>query len=505
MHWELERSSQSSTVCRHGQSSESKMRSQCSLRLLISRLSAIVAVSGVCIFSSWTLLSRNLWFDETQAWLIARASRNPIRLSSAVRFEGRFPLWHLMIWPIARATGNPDHLKYFTLLLVGVVFFVIATTTRTFPAAIAVVSNPVLLLGYTALARDYTLLLLFAVILAAKYRLQPGRGSCLLVCLLALTNVFGALLAIAVVLSWIALWSSKALLVSRQALSLLVPVTVALAVSAWFISPKEGSAVNPQIDGLRPAIRRLVLFFSENGWMTAAISAKTPRDPVTWLGVSLIALSILITATAIHSASRGLRTFFVGGLAIVSMYFLLGYAVNWWHFGVLHCVSAMTLLSIRPSNPAPRRHSLALLGLALLNVVLFGLGPTRHFLLGEQPHSRARSAADFIRITCTESCAVVANSDLIGAPISAYLGGRSLYYVNRKEFGTYAVHTRSNWSTEPSWNAIVRAARTVEASLIVVEKGDLDEFPSTVLDRIAVFEGARTNGENYRIFKFRSP
>ena len=45
------------------------------------------------------------WFDEAQAWLIARDDTPWRILSQTARYEGTPPLWHLLLWA-------PAHLGY---------------------------------------------------------------------------------------------------------------------------------------------------------------------------------------------------------------------------------------------------------------------------------------------------------------------------------------------------------------------------------------------------------
>ena len=58
------------------------------------------------------------WFDETQAWQIARFASLKEILTEVEHYEGHPPLWHLVLLPFARA-----ELPYkITIFCIGMVF-----------------------------------------------------------------------------------------------------------------------------------------------------------------------------------------------------------------------------------------------------------------------------------------------------------------------------------------------------------------------------------------------
>lgn len=73
-------------------------------------------------------------------------------------------------------------------------------------------------------------------------------------------------------------------------------------------------------------------------------------------------------------------------------------------------------------------------------------------------------AAQQLRDICND-CTIIVDWDAIGAGISAQLGGRKVYYLNRGEFGTFAKF--SNKNTSPSWEEGLAAMARFEKPVLV--------------------------------------
>ena len=52
-----------------------------------------------------------MWFDELQAWNIARASHSLGDLYTNLRYEGHPILWYLPLYALTRFTGNPHSMQ----------------------------------------------------------------------------------------------------------------------------------------------------------------------------------------------------------------------------------------------------------------------------------------------------------------------------------------------------------------------------------------------------------
>jgi hypothetical protein len=160
-----------------------------------------VALFGFAVVTALGLRAHTLWFDEMQAWNIARASASLPDLAANLRYEGHPVLWYLPLYVLTRVTGDPHSMQ--------VLQWCIATST----AALVLFRAPfrvglrVALLGgyfvafeYGVISRSYglgVLLLVTALVLLA--RPDPRWvGVTIALVGLALTSLPGAVVAIAV-------------------------------------------------------------------------------------------------------------------------------------------------------------------------------------------------------------------------------------------------------------------------------------------------------------------
>lgn len=138
------------------------------------------------------------WFDEAQAWLIARDNSLFDILFHRMHYEGSPALWHILLWVLVRL-GVPyaaiGYLSVILALVAGAIFLRFAP----FPVSWRVV----LLFGYfpafqySVIARSYSLSLPLVIIVAALFasRIEKPLRYCVTLALLANTNAFSFLLA----------------------------------------------------------------------------------------------------------------------------------------------------------------------------------------------------------------------------------------------------------------------------------------------------------------------
>jgi len=131
-----------------------------------------------------------VWFDEAQAWLLARDSGLVELFTQRLRYEGSPGLWHLLLMPFAKAGLPITALGWIgaACALAGAVLLVRRAPFPLWARAGVLFAYPI---GYqyAAVARSYTLmpLLLFAV--AAAWRDREARIGRLAVLLGLLANV----------------------------------------------------------------------------------------------------------------------------------------------------------------------------------------------------------------------------------------------------------------------------------------------------------------------------
>jgi hypothetical protein len=172
-------------------------------------LLAVFVVAAVV--SAVTISAHAMWFDELQAWNIARASHSLGDLFSHLRYEGHPPLWYLPLYGITRFTGDPRAMQVLTWgLVVAVDALVLFRSSFPTPARIALVVGYFFAFEYSVMARSYGLgVLLLVVALVALGRVRPRwTVATVALVLLAWTSLAGAVLAGSVALVVAGRWWS---------------------------------------------------------------------------------------------------------------------------------------------------------------------------------------------------------------------------------------------------------------------------------------------------------
>ena len=156
----------------------------------------IYVVLGVLV-----LRKHEPWADEAQAWLIARDSGLFELLFQRLRYEGHPGLWYLILMIPSRIFPYYPTIQVicFFIATAGVYVFV---RTSPFPTILKILFpfTYFIFYQYAIVARSYTLLPLLIFMIGSIYPQKSERVYLftILLCLLAYTSVFSALIAISV-------------------------------------------------------------------------------------------------------------------------------------------------------------------------------------------------------------------------------------------------------------------------------------------------------------------
>lgn len=147
------------------------------------------------------------WFDEAQAWQIARCASLKVLLTEVPHYEGHPPLWHLVLMLFAK-TGVPYELS---LTLAGLIFTGTAVCLilwfAPFPAPVRFLLpfTYFLFYQYGVISRVYCMMVLEFILLAVchKHRnISPGRYVFVML-LMCVTNAYGLVLAGGISAVWL--------------------------------------------------------------------------------------------------------------------------------------------------------------------------------------------------------------------------------------------------------------------------------------------------------------
>jgi hypothetical protein len=289
-------------------------------------------------YLAWVILvgpRHEPWFDEAQAWLIARDNGFWALFTHGVRYEGTPALWHAVLWIVQRA-GLP----YGGLWLVsfglcaagaGVILY-----KSPFPLwlRVGLIFSYFLAYQYAVVARSYALDVLFIPILALVFQEREQRPLIYggLLGLTANTNAHSFVFAAALALEWA--WTCRRRVLAFEvraylAIALYALFGAAAALQAWppadinFLIPKPGD--NPLLHALTLVTEAVI----DRGdvW-----SMSPPGWPARVVGGALTLL-VLAPMAALWIKARTV------GLAILTLGGLVGFSAlkygNFWHAGII--------------------------------------------------------------------------------------------------------------------------------------------------------------------------
>ncbi len=166
-------------------------------------ITLIIYLLGVCTISFF----HEPWFDEAQAWAIARSGTIKEILFEIPHYEGHPPLWHLILAPFAKL-GAPYELSlaavniFFMTLAVAVLLF-----KSPFPKLIRCLLpfNFFLFYQYGVVSRPYCILVLAIFLAAACYKNRNEHPVKYLLCLALMCAVhsYGIIIAGCLCIVWL--------------------------------------------------------------------------------------------------------------------------------------------------------------------------------------------------------------------------------------------------------------------------------------------------------------
>jgi len=416
------------------------------------------------------------WRDELQAWSIAMASGNPLDLLPNTRLEGRPPGWQLLLWPFAQITTSVRMLQAVTLIVGSVAAWLwLRRCALGWWLKALVLFGFLFTGGYLVHSRDYVLSFLVLVAATAVYeRRGASMRLAIVLCALAWVNAFSLAMAAAFfAAAWLpelAAWR-KQTEAARNAL-----FQSALLCFGWFATAAYLTYPTDE-NQFRVGVYR--------GFGRSLTKSFIPLDyDYAWLQRidDVLATALLVSVLAWAWARSRVAFMFVAFTFALLLYNLTyGYGDYWWHFGNAYMVAFVA--TCMPMRVGERRESeseatqpvggirrvlggvgfAGLVVMSLLNLAATRYGAGRD-VYSSRPYSMTTAAASQLREVCGD-CTIIVDWDAIGAGISAQLGGRELYYLNRNEFGTFAKF--SNKNTAPSWEDGLAALARFEKPVLI--------------------------------------
>ncbi len=386
------------------------------------------------------------WFDEAQAWLIARGNSPWSLATRGVRYEGTPALWHGVLW-IVQHLGLPyGGLWLVSSALAGAGAWLVLYKAP-FPMAlrIGIIFSYFFAYQYAVVARSYALDLVFLPLLAWLFQNRATKPLLYagLLGLLANTNAHSFMLSAVLALEFVWATRARVLALDRRticAAALYGALAIAATLQAW--PPKDINFIIPR-PGDNPVWNTLVLFteaFIERGDVGATTAPILP-----WRIVGMLATALILIPAGMLWARAGKLLLALGMFGALLGFSALKYG-NYWHSGIIFLTFLFCLWiswSHRAESPAYARRWLtgglaALLTFQIWCAVAAGVRDVRSAYSGAPAAAKAvrdgqqRHPGQRIAVTGFKGFAI--QPWFVGNIFANYEGGapRPAYYLWRR-------------------------------------------------------------------------
>lgn len=320
----------------------SKEHSKCDV------ITLIIYLLGVCTITYF----HEPWFDEAQAWAIAKSGTIKEILFEIPHNEGHPPLWDLLLLPFAKL-GAPYELS---LAIVNILFITLAVSVLLFKSPFPKIVrcllpfNFFLFYQFGVISRPYCILVLAMFLAAACHKSRNEHPVKYLLCLalMCAVHTFGIIIAGGFCIVWLVEVFSQhykngtlAKVFTDKRCWLMLALLLFVVLIFIEIFPSE----NTYVDG--KATSKEIFHFSFNFiqllWifliLTEATIGQVPQslntsyDTTSLITLSIVAVLIFVLAVSIFYSNKKLLTFLVPYLIFSLFCTLIYFSLH--HVGII--------------------------------------------------------------------------------------------------------------------------------------------------------------------------
>ncbi len=434
-------------------------------KLLIS--SALFLIYGALTFIG--ALNHEIWFDEAQAWNIAR-DNDIAGIVGMMKYEGHPPLWHFILYPFAHLGFSVDVIPLiswaFMTVTAALVLFVLPLSL---PLKTAVVFSGGFIFTNSVVSRSYCLVPFLLCLIAIVYKNRRKRPVLfgLLVALLANTHVcfsgMVGILGIFMIAELIKEWKASSVKenLSRVA-GLLISGTGVLMLVLPLLSSLSTNSVTAEMQlGLSQIIGSVV----NSPFKVSLYGVSVSGENGIYASLACVAVQICMLGMLI--LLRRYRRAFIIQLTFLLIYIITGEVIfytNANRAAIVLFSFVFVLCIAMGEKPAERKaekiktdtniigtlfSTLSKLDKnalkryeALLTAVMLMTAPTAAIHLIRdytEQFCPAKKAAEFIAAELPADAVYVTESDSL-PQLSAYYPDIKLYSLQHGEFYTYTSH-----------------------------------------------------------------
>jgi hypothetical protein len=440
----------------------------------------------------YTLLNHELWRDEIQPWGLAVSSNNILDVFNKMEYEGRPPLWQIILFAVSRISSNPETLKLIAAIIFLCNTFIVLSLKR-FPLEyrMLVLFGFYFMFGYSVTSRDYNFILLFHLMIMKYFDYKSRKNYILviLLCCLGLLNGYGFIL----VIFWITVASLR---MRREKVAFKKQISIYLAgmfviVVQQIYKPPADSVFASRIHLVTfPEIKQAVA----NVFVFPFLPIHQGRSPSIFL-IFVAALVLLLVIYLVLNFQSDYRKSCVLILSVSIANSLFGYYLYWWHFGSVFLVVLASIYGTLESPNKKRSYKNLVTIFLALQILGSVFGNGKDFEASKS-YSNIAKAGELIRDNCLE-CVVVTNSSVFGSPIASFIRPTKVYAVDASQYVDFAIWKRTYLRNVSAVQLEAAALRFQNPIIVTAQLGQLNpkEF-----QLIGSFGGAVWN-DDFKIYR----
>jgi hypothetical protein len=399
------------------------------------------------------------WRDEAQSWLLVR-DLDLGALFAQMKYEGSPALWHLILFPFAKA-GLPYFTEFCIHWVLAIatlsVFLLTAPFSRLTKALFAF--SYLMAFEYSVIARNYVLTVLLLFVIAALYRrrFQLAIPYGLAICLLFNTNVhsFAVGASLAGLFAWEAFRRRAFTLPVATALGLMIVGGLAALAQVWPTEDCVYGGVSYDV----PWTVVSNIFFSGAASHYALPSAIVLAIAILAMAkkpqalLIFVPMTLWITWIAIFKSQGGPRHH---GLIFITLLVSLWIGQSYDERPSQRGGTLRRLLQ----SPWPYRAFIIILNVCLAISALAISIPTWHDAITRK-FSGSKDVAEFLRDGNFQDRPLIAQRDFKVSAILPYFPAKKAWYADKQEYGSFITWDRK-WKRQsgiPNFIAIARAKK----------------------------------------------
>jgi len=466
-----------------------------------------------------------LFLEEAQQLTIARNSSSIFDVYKNMLYEGHVTLWNSLLFCIAHyISARPVYMQLFHLLVInGTVFVFLRYAPFTLPVKALVIFGGYFLFVYSVVCRNYALGILLLFICCILMNNPPKNmlriGAVLvLMCFTHLFYVFAAIGIFAYLLFYTIgkkeLYRRFAVLTSLFLFGVIcafiesrrMPADSILHASPG-LSWLNGHNICYGIACIARGFITIPPVHQQHFWDKQLIQ-HLPTIANAILGLLLFIVTILFLYN-----SKKAMLFYVPSIMLLTVFFVMSGVSGNRYFGLyfiffivalwLAYYDGVTILPTRNVGFVKKWTLLICIYGLLINQLFTGVFMYCRDM--KQPFSEAKNTVSYLRTNRLDKLPMLIDGYNAGPSLSAYLGGK-VFYLDIDQFGSFCVWKDAYFPQQRRslMDEITSSkyANSYKEFILVTNRNDkLNDSAAYSFNKLASFEGAIIEGEDYYVYK----